>query len=359
MRNLPTYEKWIAINEGGWASTKTQGTPLTPKVIKSVVDLMSKISFEFNSHLNEIGLPELDIMKPIGSGTWWKEDLENQPEKTYGDVDYMVAYPTLKLTSGKDREDEIATVKLYNKELLMFLEADKFKGVDIEESRKSSTDSSLKLILEVDIEGTPGWVQVDMVVTHKEYSDWAVFRMTPIKNVKGFVLGNLYSSFGEVLDLSIQARGVRAKFDGEVMAPYSKRKGVEEKMLSQNIQTFMHDIAKFFWENANSGKPFTASDTLKNWSGMNPNDPKFEDLCDGINAVADTLSQLGEFGTTIKYKSKDQFIKAVIDQYEKKMMTTYNSSKFDKAQTPAAEAAIKKVRGFIETYVPMAKKLLK
>lgn len=359
MKNLPTYENWKSINEGGWASTKTQGTPLTPKVIKSIVDLMNKISFEFNSHLREIGLPELDIMKPIGSGTWWKEDMTNQPDKTYGDVDYMVAYPTLKLTSGNEREDEIASVKLYNRELLMFLEADRFPGVDMEETRKASVDSSLKLILEIDIEGTRGWVQVDMVVTHKEYADWAVFRMTPIKNVKGFVLGNLYSSFGEVLDLSIQARGVRVKFDGEVMAPYSKRKGVEEKTLSQDIQTFMVDIARFFWQQANTGKAFTESETLKNWKGMNPNDPRFEDLCDGINAVADTLAQLGEFGTTIKYRNRDQFIKAVIDRYEEKMMTTYNSSKFDKAQTPAAEAAIKKIRGFIDTYVPMAKKLLK
>ena len=359
MRNLQTYEAWLAINEGGWASTKTQGTPLTPQVIKLVVDKMTEISHEFNSHLRELELPPLDIMKPIGSGTWWKEDLENQPDKTYGDVDYMVAYPTLKLTTGKDREDEIATVKLYNKELLMFLEVDKFPGVDIEETKKASSDVSIKLILKIDIDGTPGWVQVDMVVTHKEYAEWAVFRMTPIKNVKGFVLGNLYSSFGEVLDLSIQARGVRAKFDGEVMAAYSKRKGVEERMLSQNIQTFMHDITKFFWQQANTDKPYTETDTLKNWSGMKPNNPQFEDLCDGINAVADTLAQLGEFGTTIKYKSRDQFIKSVIDRYEEKMMSTYNSAKFDKAETPAAEAAIKKIRGFIEEYVAKAKKLLK
>ena len=187
MKNLPTYENWLAeslVNEGGWTTTKTQGTPLTPKVIQIVVEIMNHISTEFNSHLKELDLPSLDILKPIGSGTWWREDLENQPDKTYGDVDYMVAYPTLKLTSGKEREDEIATIKLYNKELLMFLEADKIKGVDMEETKKSSSDSSLKLILEVDIEGTPGWVQVDMVVTHKEYQDWAVFRMTPIKNVK-------------------------------------------------------------------------------------------------------------------------------------------------------------------------------
>ena len=358
MRNLPTYERWTALNEGGWSSIKTQGTPLTPMVIKLVVDIMNKISFEFNSHLREIGLPELDIMKPIGSGTWWKEDLENQPDRTYGDVDYMVAYPTLKLTSKKDREDEIATVKLYNKELLMFLEADKFEGVDMEETKKSSSDASLKLFLEVDIEGIPGWVQVDMVVTHKEYADWAVFRMTPIKNVKGFVLGNLYSSFGEVLDMSIQARGVRAKFDGEVMAPYSKRSNVEEKMISSNAKTFMYDICHFFWNQSGTNLSFTDT-PIENWKGMDPNNPRFEDLCDGIIAVADTLSQLGEFGTTIKYKTKDQLLKAVIDQYEKKMMVTYNSSKFDKAQTPAAEAAIKKIRSFIDTYVPLAKKLLK
>jgi hypothetical protein len=40
-------------------------------------------------------------------------------------------------------------------------------------------------------------------------------------------------------------------------------------------------------------------------------------------------------------------------------MSTYNSTKFDKAETPAAEAAIKKIRGFIEEYVTLAKKLLK
>ena len=358
MDNLLTYDNWKELNEGGWASTKTQGTPLTPQVIKLVVDKMNYISTEFNSHLRELQLPPLDIMKPIGSGTWWEDDLKDQPDKLYGDVDYMVAYPTLKLTAKDERADEIATVKLYNAELLMLIEADKMPGIDLEETRKASTDSSIKLILEIDIEGKPGWVQVDMVVTHKEYADWAVFRMTPIKNVKGFVLGNLYSSFGEVLDLSIQARGVRAKFEGDVMKPYAKRKGTDERLISQNIQTFIHDIARFFWEQANSGKSYTQSDTLANWKGMDRKSPRFEDLCDGIKAVADTLSQLGEFGTTIKYKSREQLLKSVISRYEEKMMTTYNASKFDKAETPAAKAAIEKIRSTIEKYVQMAKDLL-
>lgn len=359
MKNLKTYEDWKSLNEGGWATSKTQETPLTPKVIKLVSIEMDKLSKSFNSHLKELDLPSLDILKPIGSGTWWEDDLVNQPDKLYGDVDYMVAYPTLKLTSGKERQDEIATIKLYNKELLMFIEAEGIDSIDLDETRKSSTESSLKLILKVDIEGKPGYVQVDMVVTHKEYSDWAIFRMTPVRNVKGFILGNLYSSFGEVLDLSIQARGVRAKFTGDVMAPYSKRKGTDERMISQNIQTFMEDITKFFWNASGSDIPYKASDSLANWKGMNSKDPKFEDLCDGINAVADTLSQLGEFGTTIKYKTRDQFIKVVIDRYETKMMTTYNSSKFKKSETPAAEAAIEKIKGLITKYIAIAKTLIK
>jgi hypothetical protein len=189
MRNLKTYDQFLF--EGGWATTKTQGTVITPDVIAQVVKIFNRLSSEFNAHLKELELPSLDFLKPIGSGTWWEDDVEEQPEKVYGDVDYMIAYPTLKLTAGKSREDEIETVKLYNKELLMWLEAEKILGVDIAETKAVSTDSSLKLVIEVAMPNKKmGYVQVDMVVTHKEYSDWAVFRMTPIKNVKGFVLGN-------------------------------------------------------------------------------------------------------------------------------------------------------------------------
>ena len=356
MINLKTYDQFLF--EGGWATVKTQDTVITPDVIAQVVKIFDRLSSEFNLHLRELELPSLDFLKPIGSGTWWSDDVENQPEKVYGDVDYMIAYPTLKLTGGKSREDEIATVKLYNKELMMWLEAEKFQGIDIPESKLVSNDSSVKLIAEVPLKtGQTGYVQVDMVVTHKEYADWAVFRMTPIKNVKGFVLGNLYSSFGEVLDLSIQARGVRAKFEGDIMRPYSIRKNAEEKEISINNKTFMTDIARFFWEQSGTSQPFSNT-PIEGWKGMDKNNPTFEDLCEGIRLVAKTLGVLGEFGTTIKYKTEKDFLKAVIAQYEKKMMTTYNSTKFDKAQSPAAIAAMNKIRGFVTDYVKLAKKLL-
>jgi hypothetical protein len=120
----------------------------------------------------------------------------------------------------------------------------------------------------------------------------------------------------------------------------------------------MVDICRFFWEQSETKWPF--KDTpIEKWKGMDPKSPKFEDLCDGIKAAAQTLRVLDEFGTTIKYKSESDFLKAVIAQYEKKMMTTYNSSKFDKAQSPAAVAAMNKVRSLVEEYVQKAKDLLK
>jgi len=355
MKAIKLYETFLT--EGGWATTKTQGTVLTPAVIAEVVKVMDRITTGFNGHLRELELPSLDILKPIGSGTWWREDVTDQPDKTYGDVDYMVAYPTLKLTAGRDREDEIATVKLYNAELLMWLEEERIPDVDVPETRAISSDVSVKLVVVVPFNGAKAYVQVDMVVTHKEYSDWAVFRMTPIRNVKGFVLGNLYSSFGEVLDLSIQARGVRAKFEGEVMKPYSKRANVEDRIISQNAETFMTDIARFFWEQSGTDIPFTAT-PIETWKGMNPKAPQFEDLATGIRLVAKTLGQLDEFGTTIKYKSEGDLLKAVVAQYTKKMMEAYNSAKFDKAETPAAKAVVTKVRATIDEYISLANQLL-
>ena len=123
----------------------------------------------------------------------------------------------------------------------------------------------------------------------------------------------------------------------------------------------MMDIAKFFWDQAEGkrGKIFVPSESLKNWKGMNSSAPTFSDLCDGIIAVAETLEQLGEFGTVIKYRSAKEFRAAVVNQYEDRMKRTYNSSKFKKAETPAAIAVMNKTRDLIDKYVDIANKLLK
>jgi hypothetical protein len=351
------FENWL-LTEGGWATTKTQGTAIKPKIIADSVKKMNIIAHEFAIHCKSLELPPLDFTKPIGSGSWYEDDIESQPDKVYGDVDFMISYPVLELTNKDRRSDEIASTKLYNKELLDFLKNRRYAFIDIAETMTVSSDVSIKFIMAVETDEGEGWIQVDLVVTHSEYKDWAIFRMTPIRNVKGFVLGNLYSSFGEVLEISIQPRGVRAKFSGTEMVAYSKRAGVEEKLLTANIDTFMHDIARFFWEQSGTDKPYEESPKLKSWKGINPQNPRFEDLCDGIIGVAQTLEQLGEFGTIIKYKNSGELLDAVKKRYIDKMETAANAEKLNKAGTPAAQAAADKLRNFVKEYIEKINKLL-
>ena len=353
MKYIKLFEQFIV--EGGWSTVKTQQTILNPANVKKTVEVIERIGQQFNKHLVSIDLPPLDIVRPVGSGTWWEQDLEEQPNKVYGDVDFLVAYPTLKLEGEDEKKNEAATVRLYNDELISWLEKAKPNGIDVEESKNISNPSSIKLIAEIDVEGTQGYVQVDLVVTHIEYKDWALARLTPVRNIKGFVLGNLYSSFGEVLDLSVQLKGVRAKLKGDTLVPYSKRAGVEEILVSKNIQTFLLDIAQFFWQQE-SKSPFKPNRALVSWK-MDTNNPSIQQLMQGIQALADQLDALDQFGGSIKYKSKSEFMKAVADRYEQKMMTTYNASKFDKAESDEAKKTVEKIRKMITEHIKLVRSL--
>lgn len=355
MKRVKLFEQFI--NEGGWSTVKTQDTILNPLAIKKTVEVINRIGEQFNKYLQTIDLPPIDWGRPVGSGTWWEDDLITSPDKLYGDVDVLVLYPTLKLYGDDTKKNEAESVRIYNDELLNWLERERPVGVDPEETRNISNPSSVKYVVEIDIDGKQGWVQVDLVVSHEEYKDWALARLTPIRNVKGFVLGNLYSSFGEVLDLSVQLKGVRAKVKNRILVPYSSRAGVEEILVSSDIRTFLADIAKFFWENTSS-QPFEPSDDLMTWK-MNASDPSIEQLFSGIIAFANTLEKADVWGKWIKAKDKNDFLQMVVKRYRDKMMTTYNSQKFNKAESKTAFETIKKIRAMIVEYIKRVEGMVK
>lgn len=350
MKYIGLFEEFI--NEGGWSTVKTQNTVLNPLAIKKTVDAVRNIEAQFNQYLESIDLPKMDFGQPVGSGTWWQDDLENNPDKLYGDVDLLVSYPTLKLHGEDTKKNEAESVRVYNDELMSWLEKTRPDGVDPEETRAISNLNSVRLVVVFE----DNYVQVDMVVTHEEYKDWALIRLTPIRNVKGFVLGNMYSAFGEVLDVSVQLKGVRAKVQDGILVPYSKRAGVEEILVSSDIRSFLVDIAKFFWEQS-SNKPFNPGSDLVNWR-MDSSNPSMEQLFGGIKALANTLDELDEFGGSIKFKSKEEFLSAIVKRYEQKMMANYNASKFDKAESTQAKTTIQKVRKMIMDHIKLVKSLV-
>jgi hypothetical protein len=70
MAHILNFSSWLRLNEGGWSSTLTQNTTLTPKVLKAADDATREFATAFNSYLKGIGLPEIKFIRPVGSGTW-------------------------------------------------------------------------------------------------------------------------------------------------------------------------------------------------------------------------------------------------------------------------------------------------
>jgi len=97
--------------------------------LKLLTKLLLRFEKDFNKYLKNVGLPEVDFIKPIGSGSWYEDDIINQPDKVYGDIDYMVSYPLLGISS-EERKDEIETNKTYNSEMLKFVQTSNLPYID-------------------------------------------------------------------------------------------------------------------------------------------------------------------------------------------------------------------------------------
>ena len=346
------------LNEGGWSSTKTQETKLTPKVLKAVDKQIKEFDKEFNVHLKSAGLPLLKFIKAIGSGSWYEDDLINQPDKIYGDIDYLVSYPLLQIETKGSRKDEVASIKTYNGELFRFLEMSNLSYVDAGETYNMSSLGSVKILFKVEVDGNLEHIQADMVTTHPPYEEWALQRYTPMRDVKGFVLGKMYSTLAGNLGLSIQDRGVRGKFKGDVLSQWSKRSGVEEKVISLDFNNFLHDIAVFFFEYLKKEGDMKPSKGLEKYKGVEVKGLDMPRMVEAIKGLADTLEDNGLFGDLLNFKNADDFMNSIASEYRTSMMITYNASKFNKADTPAAHAAVQKARNLIDDYIKIVDDLI-
>lgn len=333
-----SYKEWV-LNEGGWSSVKTQGIKITPAILKVADDYVKQLFVDFEKWMkkNHPNTLPLKGIRPVGSGIYYEEDLVNQPEKIYGDIDYLIEYPVYG-DSTDERKTETEAVRFYNKELFKFLTETKYRGVDLKDSR-GSDGSGVVLIAEVQ----PNvYIQVDFVVTHAKYVDWALDRFTPIHNIKGFVSGNLYSSLADALSISMGDRGARAKLQAGALVPFRMRKDVEEIAISLNFKTLFTDIVNFFVSlKDNTQNPAFLQNDI---AGIDSKNLSLSGIAKGIASLADVLERNGVLdGNIVSFKNANELKKAVASNYAKKMAELRNDSKFQKATDPMAIATRDKI----------------
>lgn len=333
-----SFKEWM-MNEGGWSSMKTQGVKITPVVLQVADAYVKQLFSAFESWMkkNHPNTAPLKAVRPVGSGIYYEKDIEESPDKIYGDIDYLIEYPVFADTPDP-RKAETEAVRFYNRELFQFLKDTNYKGIDIKDSR-GADGSGVVLIAEVDKDV---FIQVDFVVTHASYLDWALDRFTPIHNIKGFVSGNLYSAMADTLMISMGDRGARAKLQDGALVPFKMRKNVEDIAISLNFKTLFADIVKFFMslKDGNIQPQFSNSDI----PGIDMKNLSLSSIANGISSLIDVLDRNGLLdGKIISYTNAGQMKKAIADAYDAKMAELRNDKKFAKAEDPMAIAARDKI----------------
>lgn len=311
------------IIEGGWSSTATQDTTITPKLVKAVLPVVEKFVVGFNKWLATQNMPPMKTGHPIGSTAYYQQDDENTE---YGDIDLQTIAPDM-----PDKTDS-QVARIYN-ELL-----DKY----VSERRPSMVHYEGKSLAGHPIFQVGGdYVQVDFVWSTQKYADWSRYRMTPAHGIKGAVHGSMFSSFGETIDVSIQSVGAQMKIKDGMPAPFSRtRKPDSLETLSLDMRSFGIDILRWMHDKMGIDAPLQVSPLLKANPGLNVENITSEQLADVLKGLAESFAMNDMYGkfNLSKYSNQQELIDAFINHFSDKMTKAASASKFDKAESPEAMA---------------------
>lgn len=351
MKNKPTTETNVyrslaeavinamakELDEGGWRTTSTQKTKITPTLVQKALEATEKLMNEFAAYSK---LPKIIVKGPVGSSKYYKDDM-NDPAATYGDVDIQIVLPS----ESNERADQLKTNKTYLPALREFLTT---KTPSYVENNAEDKDFGVSYVL---FKIGDDVVQVDLVISYTITADWVSSRTTPEKGLKGFVTGMLLSSLGEAMNLSLAS----------TTNPYIIN-GKERVHL--NHSTVFSDAVAWYAKKAGVASP--KLEKMKGHQSLDQNDPSFKKKCETVVAIADALEANNVFASGAlvsksghKFKSRDEFIHMVLSTFERMMEDAKTAKKLDKATDPNALAAVKKIGVDADRGISVARELIK
>lgn len=313
--------------EGGWDSTATQGTVISPPVVQRALRASESLVRDFNRWLANENLPPVEVGKPLGSSAYHEVDSD---DTVYGDIDLQIIVPELEELADKTS----AQVQgFWVRKLSEF--------IDSTNAPVHPESAPGHPILSV---GDDEWVQVDFIIHPRATADWGRWRTTPHRGVKGLLTGNLFSALGDALNYSIQHLGVVAKKRDGVRLNYTRtRKDYELETVTTNISTWLWDIFAREYKDIQGGDPRGAQidPALRANPGLDPQrGTDIPSMVEGIRGLARSLEANGLFGqgNLSEYRSAQDFLDRFLEIYTAKAQKNIDSPKRLKAATPQAQA---------------------
>ena len=345
---IQQYETEV-FNEGGWRSTATQSTIITPKKVSNILTAMNNFVSEFNAYSK---LPPIKSNGPVGSAMYYKQDLQKDGVE-YGDIDIQIVLPE----ESNDRISQLESNKKYSEKIRQFIQEKKPSYIYPNFQDK---DFGVGYLI-FDVAGEK--IQVDLVLSYKVSAEWTKIRTTPEKGLKGFVTGTLLSALSNALNvvLGSNTNPYVNTVDGKVASSLIK---TNAKPVFFNPNQVFLDILKFYGKLA--GVPKVNSSALQGHYGLDANDPSLKKKCEAVVALSKALDNNKVFdkgvvvskdGTT--FKSREEFVKYVLDTFIKNMESASTAKKLEKAATPEAMKNIEKIKRDANLGIELANQLIR
>lgn len=313
------------IREGGWDTTLTQGTVLRPATVARALAVVDRFVHDFNSFLASRDLGPIERGRPTGSSAYFAQDYIDNPDKIYGDIDLQMIAPEVEGASFAQ------FVSFWNKQAHEFAASGAAPYVDMTESKPGHPIINI---------GDSDYVQVDFMWHPARLRAWGASRVTPERNVKGLLTGNMYSVLGELLNMSIQHAGVQLKVQGKTRVSFSKQKDIKLVTVTTNPRTWLLDI--FHYEVEELGVPdakVVIDPALAANPGTDIDNVKISSLVAGVRGLAASFEKSGMFGhgALESYSTSADFLERFLQRYTEKAMVDVQGSKRNKATTADAK----------------------
>tara|TARA_R110001599_G_scaffold21341_4_gene80085 strand:+ start:3844 stop:4800 length:957 start_codon:yes stop_codon:yes gene_type:complete len=226
---------------GGMLSPRhTKQTRLTPEVAKSALIAYRSLIYGWNRHLENNAMKPVTYGCPVGSTMHINDDLINNPDIEYGDVDCLVTLPFPESYGSDWTERKARELKIEKEYKASFREY-----IQVQEDERIVANLDMMVVIQTPHDHN---VQVDMITTFPLYFEWMRRRYGPEQGKKGYLFGCLYSALGDVLTLSFGTSGAQARIKNGTRVEGNKRKEVIFDKISVNPVSFMSDTLYYLTE---------------------------------------------------------------------------------------------------------------
>lgn len=306
---------------GGWENIITQQTKLNPEVVKLTLETVRRFTTDLNKFIISCGLIPVQMGHLLGSTAYADID---PPETEYGDIDLQMIAPSVFANKSSYQIS-----KHFNALIDQF--------VICEQPSYIYNDGKLTA-------GHPIFkinnmhVQVDMLWTVKRLATWDRWRKTPMHGIKGLVMGNLFSTLGEVINMSLQSAVLMKLKDGR---PINFQRGRNEEAvieITSDIENFGMDILEYVYEAVyGTLDDIQITPELHYHPGLNIDDVQISDIVHTIKGLAYSFELNDLYGQHVlkDLMNAEDLINTYLKHYLEKADRAGRGAKLNKAKTPA------------------------